>query len=288
MGITWKIRGREINDEDIVSIQQVIKKYYNKGRKYISRQLCHKWNWYQSNGYTKDRACRDILIFLEKKGLIQLPSPLNLAYNEKRVVKDIALEGISFSGKVNDYPEVRLELVNNQEDSIYWNRIIHSYHYQGHKVIVGKHLKYLIYINNNPVGCLGWGSAAWSLKWREQWIGWNKETKDKNLCGIVNNIRFLILPWVKIKYLASYLLGLSVKRVPQDWQKRYGHPIYLLETFVEKERFAGTCYKAANWIYLGDTKGSAKRGSNHNYHGNIKRIFAYPLTKDFRKKLIKD
>ena len=150
---------------------------------------------------------------------------------------------------------------------------------------MGKSLKYIAYINGDPVACLGWGSAAWSLKPRDEWIGWTKEEKDRNLCGIVNNVRFLILPWIRIKYLASYLLGLSVKALPQDWQKSYGHPIYLLETFVEKERFAGTCYKAANWIELGETKGSAKRGGSHSYHGNIKKIFMYPLCNDFREKL---
>lgn len=286
MGVTWKIRGRQINDEDIVFIHQIVKKHFHRGRKYISRQLCHKWQWYQSSGQTKDRACRDILLFLEKKNLIKLPAPINSAYNEKRRVKKISLEENFFSATVKKYPELKLQIVNTQQESIFWNRIIHSYHYQGHKLIVGKYLKYIAYINNNPIACLGWGSAAWSLQGRDKWIGWSKEEKDKNLCRIVNNIRFLILPWVKIKYLASYLLGLSVKRVPLDWHKCYGHPIYLLETFVEKERFTGTCYRAANWIYLGETKGSAKRGSNHDYHGNIKKIFVYPLVKSFRRKLI--
>ena len=133
---------------------------------------------------------------------------------------------------------------------------------------------------------MGWGSAAWSLDQRETWIGWDKKTKDKNLGGIVNNIRFLILPWIKIKYLASHLLGLSAKRITRDWLEKYGEPIYLLETFVEKDRFKGTCYRAANWTYLGQTKGSSKRGSSHHYHGNIKDIYVYPLCRDFRIKLI--
>ncbi len=136
-----------------------------------------------------------------------------------------------------------------------------------------------------PVACLGWGSAAWSLTQREAWIGWDKKTKDKNLGGIVNNIRFLILPWIKVKYLASHLLGLSAKRISRDWFEKYGESVYLLETFVETDRFKGTCYKAANWTYLGQTKGSSKRGSSHHYHGNIKDIYAYPLREDFRNKL---
>ena len=283
----WTIRGREISNGDIALIRRLIEKHFHRGRKQISRQICYRWKWYQASGQPKERACRDILLFLEKKELIRLPPPIKSANNEKRKTTKIKLEEISREGTVKDHPGLRLEIISKRHEYSLWNKIIHSYHYQGHQVIVGKFLKYIVYIDNNPIACLGWGSAAWSIKARDEWIGWSKEIKDKNLCGIVNNIRFLILPWVKIKYLASYLLGISVKRVPQDWQKRYGHPIHLLETFVEKEKFQGTCYKAANWIFLGETKGSAKRGSCHHYHGNIKRIFVYPLGKDFRDNLKK-
>lgn len=232
-------------------------------------------------------ASRYILLFLEKQGFIKLPPPLRPANNNNRRVDKLELKEQPLSGTVKKH-SLKIALLNTRQEYKLWNRIVHSYHYQGHKLIAGKFLKYIVYIKEEPAACLGWGSAAWSLKDRDQWIGWSKEVKDKNLCGIVNNIRFLILPWIRIKYLASYLLGLSAKIVPQDWQKRYGHPIYLLETFVEKERFSGTCYKAANWLYLGETKGSAKRGSTHRYHGNIKKIFVYPLVKDFREKLKAD
>lgn len=286
MGKRWTVRGREISNEDIIFIRQTIKEHFHKGRTYISRQICHQWQWYQPNGQTKDMACRYILLFLENKGVIKLPPPVHHSNNQKRKnIKEIKLKEISLTGTVGEYSHLNLKLLDKQQEHKLWNRIIHSYHYQGYKLIVGKYLKYIAYINNHPVACLGWGSAAWSLKPRDEWIGWRKQVKDKNLGGIVNNIRFLILPWVKIKNLASYLLGVSVKRVPQDWQKRYGHPIYLLETFVEKERFTGICYQAANWIYVGDSKGSAKTGNNHCYHGNIKKIFLYPLVKDFRNKL---
>lgn len=280
-----KVRGREITDSDIAVIRQLINEYFHKGRKYISRQLACQWKWYQANGQTKDMSCRYILLFLEKQGLIKLPPPRHSGNNEKRKVQKIELQEIGLRGKVNDHSSLRLELLNKGQEYTLWNRIIASYHYQGYQIIVGKFLKYIAYIRGNPIACLGWGSPSWSIMARDTWIGWSKKIKDKNLCGIVNNIRFLILPWIKIKNLASNLLGLSVKRLPRDWQKRYGHSIYLLETFVEKDRFLGTSYKAANWIYLGETKGSAKRGSNHYYHGNIKKIFVYPLCPNFRDKL---
>ncbi len=256
----WIVRGRQVSSEDVTAIRNLIKEYFPNGRNYISRRLAHYWQWYQANGQPKDMACRYILLFLEQQKVIELPPRLRSANNDKKKVKELRLKEEPLGGTVKDHLLLRLNLLNKDKEYKLWNRIVQSYHYQGHRIIVGKYLKYIAYINDNPVACL-------------------------RLCGIVNNIRFLILPWIRIKYLASYLLGLSAKRVPQDWQKRYGHPIYLLETFIEKEKFTGACYKAANWIYLGQTKGSAKRGSSHRYHGNIKKIFVYPLVKDFRDKL---
>jgi hypothetical protein len=285
----WWVRGRTIGEDDIIIINNLIKEHFHKGRKHISRQLAHHWKWYQPNGQTKDMACRYILLSLEKEGLIKLPPRLNSANNERRKIEKIELDKIPLTvpltGTVKNHPSLRLKHLISPEEHKLWNRIIHSYHYQGYQIIVGKFLKYMAYINDMPVACLGWGSAAWSIEVRDNWIGWSKEIKDRNLCGIVNNTRFLILPWVKIKYLASYLLGMSVVRIRSDWEDRYSHPIYLLETFVEQDKFQGTCYKAANWQYLGQTKGNAKRGNSHIHHGKVKNIFAYPLCEDFRDKL---
>ena len=140
-------------------------------------------------------------------------------------------------------------------------------------------------MDDRPVACLGWGSAAWSVKSRDSFIGWDKPTKERNLHFAANNTRFLILPWVSVKYLASKVLALSAKRISDDWLKIYNHPLWLLETFVEQQRFKGTCYKAANWICVGQTKGTAKRGHDHLFHGKIKDVYLYPLRKDFREKL---
>jgi hypothetical protein len=279
------IRGREITADDIINIRNLIETHFSKGRKYISRKLCHYWKWYQPNGHTKDMSCRYILLSLEDEGLIQLPPRLNSANNEKKKIEKIVLDKLPLVGTVRDHPSLKLKCLSSPQEHKLWNRITHSYHYQGYQIIVGKFLKYIAYIDDIPVACLGWGSAAWSIEVRDNWIGWDKEAKDRGLCGIVNNIRFLILPWVKIKYLASHLLGRSVVQISADWAKRYGHSIYLLETFVEQDKFHGTCYKAANWTYLGPTKGSAKRGNTHTYHGNIKKVFVYPVCNGFRDKL---
>lgn len=266
-------------------IRQTIAQHYSKGRKHISREICHCWKWYQPSGHTKDRACRDILLFFEKEGLIKLPPGMNSGNNKDRVIEKIEMEEVCLEGIVKKHVPIELKLLSKPAEYKLWNRIVESYHYQGHQVIVGQSLKYMAYIEKRPVACLGWGSAAWSLASRDKWIGWGKEEKDRNLAKVVNNIRFLILPWIRIKYLASHLLSLNIRRIEEDWQQRYGGRIYLLESFVERERFKGICYRASNWTYLGYTKGSAKRGSSHTYHGNIKDVYVYPLCKDFRKKL---
>jgi hypothetical protein len=285
---SWIIRGRKITIKDVELIRKTITEHFDKGRKHISKEVCHAWQWYQASGHCKDRACRDILLFLHERKLIRLPAPLKKNYNYKRNIKKVELPEMVRTGTVKDHPSLRLKLLTQTKEFGFYNGIVQRYHYQGCKIIVGKSLRYLAHIGEWPVACLGWGSAAWSMDSRDRWIGWSKAVKDKNLEKIVNNIRFLILPWVKVKYLASHLLSLSAKRVEEDWHRQYGRRVYLLETFVEEAKFKGTCYKAANWKYLGQTKGSAKRGSAHEYHGNIKGVYVYPLSRNFREKLIED
>lgn len=284
---TCRIRGRLITEHDITVIREIVRKYFHKGRKHISRQLCHHWNWYQPNGNTKDMACREVLLFLDRQHLITLPPPLHSGNNDRRCIEPITLEEVPLEGTLKDHASLNLRLLSTPSEYKLWNRIVQSYHYQGYKIIVGHWLKYMAFIQGRPVACLGWGSAAWSVSSRDKWIGWSKEVKDKNLFKIVNNIRFLILPWVKVKYLASHLLSLNIRRIGRDWVERFGSPIYLGETFVEKDRFPGTCYKASNWINLGETKGSAKKGNSHTYHGKLKEVYVYPLCRGFRDELIR-
>jgi len=187
-------------------------------------------------------------------------------------------------GNITDYGPVTIKMVRNTPLLPLYNSLVNQHHYLGYRQIVGQHLKYMAFIGDRPVACLGWGSAAWAVKSRDAFIGWDKTAREKNLACVVNNTRFLILPWVSIKCLASKLLAMNARRIALDWMVVYKQPVYLLETFVEKERFLGTCYKAANWICVGQTKGTAKRGHDHLVHGLIKDV--YPLRKDFRTKLI--
>jgi hypothetical protein len=176
-------------------------------------------------------------------------------------------------------------LVRNTPLEPLYNSLVQQHHYLGYRQIVGNHLKYIAFIADHPVACLGWGSAAWSVKSRDSFIGWDKPTKEKNLHFVANNTRFLILPWINVKYLASKILALNAKTISDDWLNIYNHPLFLLETFVEKDRFTGTCYKAANWICVGHTKGTTKRGHDHLFHGKIKDLYLYPLRKKFKERL---
>jgi hypothetical protein len=176
-------------------------------------------------------------------------------------------------------------LVRNTPLEPLYNSLVQQHHYLGYRQIVGNHLKYIAFIADHPVACLGWGSAAWSVKSRDSFIGWDKPTKEKNLHFVANNTRFLILPWINVKYLASKILALNAKTISDDWLNIYNHPLFLLETFVEKDRFTGTCYKAANWTCVGHTKGTAKKGHDHLFHGKIKDVYLYPLRKKFKERL---
>jgi hypothetical protein len=282
------IRKRTITDADIVQIQVTVDALWSQGRKHISKVLCRQWNWLQPNGRLKDMACRELLLTLSRKGLITLPPRLSSASNEKRnrTIPAVHIDRSPLQEQQASLGRVDLKPVRNTKLEPLYNSLIHQHHYLGYRQIVGNHLKYIAFIANRPVACLGWGSAAWKLKSRDTFIGWDAKSKENNLHFVANNTRFLILPWVSVKCLASKLLALNARRICADWLNTYNYPLYLLETFIEKNRFKGTCYKAANWILAGQTKGTAKKGHLHVKHGNIKDVYLYPLSKDFRKKLI--
>jgi hypothetical protein len=281
------IRKRTIASADLEFIQRIIYQNWDNSRTHISKILCREWNWVQPNGRLKDMACREVLLTLFRKGLIDYPAGIHDGRNKKRnqTIPFVPSDKTPLNAKLSELEPVQLKLVRNTKFETLYNSLVQEHHYLGFRQIVGNHLKYMAFIGKRPVACLGWGSAAWSVKSREAFIGWDKKTKDNNLHFVANNTRFLILPWVSVKFLASKLLSLNARRISDDWLKIYNQPLYLLETFVEQDRFKGTCYKAANWIRTGHTKGTSKRGHDHLFHGNIKDVYLYPLRKDFRKKL---
>jgi hypothetical protein len=282
------IRKRTITSADLNFIQQIIDQNWDKSRTTISKILCQKWNWVQPSGRLKDMACREILLTLYRKGLINYPPGAHDGNNKKRnqSIPFVPADKTPLSAKLSNLDLVELKLARNTDLETLYNSLVQEHHYLGFRQIVGNHLKYMAFIGERPVACIGWGSAAWSVKSRESFVGWDKKTKESNLHLVANNTRFLILPWVSVKCLASKILALNAKRISNDWLDVYQHPLYLLETFVEQNRFKGTCYKAANWVKVGQTKGTAKRGHDHLVHGKIKDVLLYPLGKNFKQKLM--
>lgn len=285
--VVFQYRSRHLCAQDIQFIQDLISQHYARGRSHISWLLCQAWQWVQPNGKLKEYAARDLLLRLEEKGFIELPPRLRPKNNLKRK----SFDQIPFflkaklTGSAGHYPEPSVQLVGPQ-DSYLWDYLIHHYHYLGLPKLVGEHLKYLAYIDGQVVACLSFASAAWKVKHRDQFIGWGEPIKRKNLHLITNNTRLLIPSWIRVKYLASKVLSLTLRRLSSDWQQRYAHRVYLAETFVDISRFKGTCYRAANWQCVGQTRGSAKKGNEYRYHGQPKAIYLYPLHRHFRRYLV--
>ena len=285
-----KIRGKVFSESDIAALQLLISAHPDKGRVQLSRIVCEQYGWTQANGELQDVACRGILLKLERRGMVRLPARKGPGRDNTSlpvaVAMELALEEIPVEGRLGQFAACRLEKVGpKREESQRWNGLIQRYHYLGYRPMVGRSLRYWIKLGDQEVGVIGWGSPSWKLASRDELIGWEPRTREKNLQGIANNTRFLIFPWVHVKYLASHVLSLCARQVPVDWKDRYGVELSLFETFVDVSRYRGTCYKAANWIHVGESRGSSKSGDSYNYHGQKKAIYVYPLVKDFRKKL---
>lgn len=223
-------------------------------------------------------ACRVALLKMQKDGLVQLPPPKHPLY-QPRSKKDLILPALDIICGSLKTLAIELDLLPKNEAPL-WNAYMDQYHYLGNTKLGGAQLRYIVKSHGSPIAFFGFSAAAWKVKPRDDFIGWNSETREKNLHLVINNSRFLILPSIRVPHLASHLLSKVAKRLPQDWLNRYGYSPILIETFVEKARFQGTCYKAANWIYLGDTKGRGKFDCTHQNSAPIKTIWVYPLAKN--------
>jgi len=287
------IRKQRIGNPELEQIREVINEQWDRGRSHISRELCRLWDWRQENGALKDQVCRLLLRKLEDKGLIELPPRLCsgvLSRNSQYYSPPLQIPLFAkreLQGKVSDLPRISLKLARHNPEEKLWNYLVYHYHYQSYRIIVGAHIKIMAYAGELPVACLAWSSSVFRIQCRDELIGWSHEQRNANIRHVANNARFLILPWIQVKNLASHILGLSVKLVSRQWESVYGYPLYLLETFVERARFKGTCYQAANWLKIGNTKGHAKKNGRFYCHGNIKDVYAYPLCSDFKERLLK-
>lgn len=284
-------RGRSVSEEDVTIVRKIIAAHPDGSRRFISQEVCRAWDWKQSNGILKDMVCRSLLLLLESKSLIKQPpprcSPPNPLANRKKPAK-VAIDQTPVAGSLGNLLPITMTQVRRTSNEKLFNSLMNEFHYIGYTQPVGEHLKYMVFSNNCPFACVIWSSAPWYIGARDRFIGWSSETRKKNLHLIANNTRFLILPWVKVTHLASHILALSRRVISRDWQRIYNHPIYLVETFVDTERFAGTCYKADNWIYTGQTTGRGKLSKSCKPDRSKKAVYVHPLTKNFREKLTGD
>lgn len=285
-----QVCGRQFSDTDIARIRDLIAQDPSLTRAALSRQVCDLLRWFRPDGRRKDMSCRVALLKLERQGLITLPAPTKVVAFSNRYVhaKPLALfEDTPITQSVEQLQALSLVLVTaaSRQQSHLWNQLMACYHYLGYKPLVGAQQRYLIRSTEGWLGALGFSAAAWKVAPRDHYIGWTAAARQVNLQYVICNSRFLILPWVRSPNLASKVLSLAAKQIAQDWQQAYGFKPVLLETYVDHQRFRGACYRAANWICVGQTQGRGKLDRYHEGAVAVKDIYLYPLQHDFRERL---
>lgn len=285
---TQRYCGRDFKNDELAWIRSLIAKEPRANRVRLSQLVCEGLGWLRPDGRAKEMSCRVAMLRMARAGLLTLPPPVRgngngrtrprlSAASDPRDPVTLPAGGL---GKLVFQP------VDTPQDSSLWNELIERYHYIGYKPLSGDQLRYLVFGGQEILAALGFGSAAWKIAPRDRFIGWSEEQRLRNLHLVVNNARFLIFPWVTSRNLASRILSGVVQQLPRDWQVRYGYRPVLLETFIDTERFRGTCYRAANWIKVGQTQGRGKLDRQHRRSLPVKDILLYPLEKNLRRKLL--
>ncbi len=274
---------------NLCDIQRVMDENPDWGRTRLSQELCKLWNWQGLTGQLKDMACRTMLLKLERRGSITLPARQRKSTNayRNRTLPSVSYSTEAINSLLQSLRPLQISIIHqNTADLDLFRSLLSAHHYLGLRNTVGENMKYIIRDQmGRPLSCVLFGSAAWKTESRDQFIGWDTATRERNLMYLTNNTRFLILPWITVPHLASHILSQLARRLSSDWVVKYGHPIYLLETFVERERFRGICYQAANWIYTGQTKGRTRNDRYTTIQAPVKDVYVYPLHKRFRREL---
>lgn len=273
-----KLRGREFSVDELETIRSIVSSSPGESRCALSRQICELLNWRQANGQLKDRSCRDALNRLAERGFLQLPATRRTPKPRLPIrITDQTDQRPAFTPSPREVNAESFSIVSGKKQRRLWCEYVERYHYLGYGVPVGPNIKYFVHVRGELIACMAFSGAAWKVGVRDRWIGWSHEQREQRLHLIVNNTRFLILPWVQVKNLASRLLGLAARRLPEDWLREYSYRPVLFETFVHVDRHAGTCYRAANWQCLGQTDGRGRMDRRKQRALPQKSIFVYPL-----------
>lgn len=283
------IQGRNITAGELDLIRDLMAQNPDWGRSRLSQELCHLWQWCNAQGRIKDMAARTLLLKLERRGVLKLPP------RQCRRPNRVGKSAVSFAapceepirGSLQHLRPLNVSVATpGCSDARLFNALLAHEHYLGYRNTVGENIRYLVRDRQGRlVACVLFGSAAWKCADRDDFIGWDHPTRERNLQGLTNNTRFLIPRWVQVPHLASHVLGLIVRRIRADWQEKYGHPVHALETFVDRSRFKGTCYRAANWLRVGETKGRTRNDRYGRIQAPVKDIYLYALTPHFRQEL---
>jgi Druantia protein DruA len=289
MNETLVVQGRRLESADILRIRDLISGNPNWSRRRLSEALCAEWEWRNASGRIKDMAARSLLVKLQARGLIELP-PRRQAASNRMLCRRISRQSWDTTpvvGRLADLGSLNVQEVSQESTArIRVAAALSEFHYLGYRGTVGENLQYTVTdAQDRLLACLLFGSAAWKCKPRDEYVGWNPEQRVRNLHLLTNNTRYLILPWIRVPHLSSWILGRVLRRLSADWQNKYGHPITLVETFVEQERFSGTSYKASNWLRLGSTTGRSRQDRRHTLRVPVKDVYLYPLDSGFRKEL---
>lgn len=283
------VQGREVTGADLAQIRELIRAHPDWSRRRLSEVLAREWDWRNAAGRLKDMATRSLLVKLDERGWIQLPARRRAATNRMRarVIARRLWDTTPLQATLAELGRLELrEVSGDREGRETLAAALAEFHYLGHTGTVGENAQYLV---TKETGCVVagvvFGSAAWKCRDHDQFIGWSAEVRARNLSLVTNNQRFLMMPWVRVPHLGSWILGRVLQRLSADWQAKYGHPIALVETFVERERFRGTVYRAANWQHVGATEGRTRQDRYSTLRAPVKDIYVYPLARHFREVL---
>lgn len=288
--VLLSFRGRQIRAADAAFLRELIAQNPGLSRRRLSVKVCQAWNWVQPNGQPRDMVCRGLMLALHRAGHIELPaqrqSPPNNAIAHRQVAPVEPCDSSPIQSSLAELGPLELRLVRRTEGEKLFAHLLKHYHYLGYSRPVGESLKYLVVAGERPIACLAWNSGALKLKLRDGLVGAPRQAYAHNLHLIAYNSRYLIVPWVKVPHLASHLLGRIARRISADWQQLYEHRIWLLESFVDTQRFKGTCYRAANWQCLGRSLGHGTKSKTGQPTCSIKELWVYPLARNFRQHLL--
>ena len=281
--------GRSFQPEELDQICQTVESFPGLTRTELARTLCEHLDWRTATGRAKLDACHKLLEKLEKQGRVRLPAKRVYRTSPRgpvrRTYSCATQPGPALECRLGELGEVSLEVVHSRARTRLWNEYVDRYHYLGFRRPFGCTVRYFVGCDQGLLGCVLLAGAAHSVACRDRWIGWGEGPRLRQLPYVVNNTRFLIFPWIRVKHLASHVLGQLARRVRRDWQHLWGYVPVLLETFVDPERFHGTCYRAAGWIELGLSSGEGRRRPGRRYTSTPKRVLVRPLVRDFRAQL---